>query len=132
MASFRNPALGGFSGIHIVMLCFLLALLGFFAADRMTGKTVIESGLVTDKKVKTSTTRSHGKTKTRTSRFLHVQVSPTLNLPQSVDQSDYDAISIGDTVELIYTVGGFTGSRYLKKVRKTFVQAERAPSPPRK
>ncbi|HEY9071848.1 MAG TPA: hypothetical protein VIV61_16435 [Candidatus Ozemobacteraceae bacterium] len=129
MSFVRNPTSRGISGVHIIMMCFLLALLGFFAADRMTGRTVIESGLVTDKKVKTSTTRSKGKTKTRTSRFLHVQVSPSQNLPQSVDQSDYDAISIGDTVELVYTVGGFTGSRYLKKVRKTSLQAERAPSP---
>jgi len=104
--------------IHVVLLCIFVCGLLFILTDRMLGKTVVETGTVIEKSTKTSTSRKNGHTKTTVTYYLDVNLASSGNVHQNVDKSDYESISKGDRVELTWTVGGITGSRYFKQVRR--------------
>jgi len=96
----------------------------FILTDRMLGKTLKETGYVIDKTTKTSTTHKNNRTKTKTTYYVKISIPSSGTDNQSVDKSDYGLLSIGDVVEITYTVGGISGSRYFKGIRKSSLLAE--------
>ncbi len=112
--------------VALLMVVLASCIMLFFFLDRMIGKSSIEHGFVTNKTFKTSTTRKNNRNQTKTTYYLDVDTTTSGLLHQAVDKSDYDRLSKGDPVEMTYTIGGITGSRYFKGIRKHFGLAERA------
>ncbi len=115
--------------VALIMIVLASCIMLFIFLDRMVGKTTVEQGFVMNKTFKTSTTRKNNRNQTKTTYSLDVDTSTSGFLHQAVGKSDYDRFSKGDPVEMTYTIGGLTGSRYFKSIRKSFGLAERAPAP---
>lgn len=115
--------------VALIMVFLASCVMLFFFLDRMVGKSAVEQGFVTNKTVKTSTTRKNNRNQTKTTYYLDVNTSTSGFLHQAVDKSDYDRLSKGDPVEMTYTIGGITSSRYFKSIRKHVGLAERAQTP---
>ncbi|MBP7634340.1 hypothetical protein KBA41_09210 [Candidatus Ozemobacteraceae bacterium] len=115
--------------VALLMIVLASCIMLFVLLDRVVGKTSIERGFVTNKTFQTSTTRKNHRNQTKTTYYLDVNTSSSGFLHQAVGKSDYDRFSKGDQVEMTYTIGGITGSRYFKGIRTYSSLAERVPTP---
>ncbi|HOT28447.1 MAG TPA: hypothetical protein PLU72_09670 [Candidatus Ozemobacteraceae bacterium] len=115
--------------VALIMIALASCVMLFFVFDRMVGKSAVERGFVTNKTFKTSTVRKNNRNQTKTTYYLDVDTSTSGFLHQAVGKSDYDRFSKGDQVEMTYTIGGVTGTRYFKAIRAYTGLAERAQTP---
>lgn len=83
----------------------------FYAADRMTGKIVFETGRVLGKKVEETHTGTGTKRKKVTKYYLILQTEHSHELKADVGSGKYSQFKQGDEIEAKFWVGGITGSK---------------------